>query len=146
MELTINNIIKITIGIVVFTVVVLGVYFAVNEYISPYFSGFSFNNTRYVNVEGSEDICSKKTVLGRIDLHDFSMFKTEKNYLFLGAEPTLIFVDSGGKALMWDGKIKNYEIGRINGVQIEIFVNLDSDFNSAKAFDGAYIGGNEICK
>jgi hypothetical protein len=145
MELTINNLIKIVLGVLVFTIIVLGVYFYFSEYVSPYFSGFHFNSTSNVNIGGSEDICKGKQVIGRIDLYDHSWAKSEKNYLFIGTTPTFIFVDETG-LLKWDDTFRNNEVGRINGAQIEIYVGISSDYSTAKTFDGAYLGGREICK
>ncbi len=41
-ELTINNLIKIIIAVVVLIAVILGVYLSFNNYIIPYFKGFDF--------------------------------------------------------------------------------------------------------
>jgi len=42
MELTINNLIKIIIAVLVLAVIVIGIYFGFRSYIIPYFEGFSF--------------------------------------------------------------------------------------------------------
>ena len=42
MELTINNLIKIIIAVVVIAVVVLGAYLVMKDYIIPYFKGMGF--------------------------------------------------------------------------------------------------------
>jgi len=45
MELTIDNIIKIAIGVFVIVAVVLGIYLAMNSYIIPFFKGLGFGGT-----------------------------------------------------------------------------------------------------
>ena len=42
MELTIDNLIKIIIAVVVIVLVVAGLYFAMKSYVIPYFKGISF--------------------------------------------------------------------------------------------------------
>jgi hypothetical protein len=43
MELTIENIIKIAIGVFVIAAVVLGIYLAMNSYVIPFFKGLGFS-------------------------------------------------------------------------------------------------------
>jgi hypothetical protein len=45
MELTINNLIKIILGVFVFVVVVAGVYLFFKNYVIDFFKNFSFNET-----------------------------------------------------------------------------------------------------
>lgn len=45
MELTINNLIKIIIGVFVFVIVVMGIYLFFRNYVLDFFKNFSFNET-----------------------------------------------------------------------------------------------------
>ena len=44
MELTINNLIKIAIAAAVIVVMILGIYFAMNNYVIPFFKGLGFGS------------------------------------------------------------------------------------------------------
>jgi hypothetical protein len=45
MDLTINNLIKIILGVFVFVIVVGGIYFFFKNYVLDFFENFSFNET-----------------------------------------------------------------------------------------------------
>ena len=50
MELTINNLIKIVIAVVVILLVVAGIYISMRNYVIPFFKGFSFEILRVLNI------------------------------------------------------------------------------------------------
>ncbi len=137
MELTINNLIKIIIAVLVITVLILGIYSGFKSYIIPYFGGFGFGEENENNqIESSTDICDKKTELGYIENNIIWIKKGDKY------EKTDIYIKNG--EIKKDVLFRDPAIGRINGLEIEIY--NDHNTGNAKNINQALIGGLQICK
>ena len=88
MELTTDNLIKIAIGVFVIVVMILGIYFAMNSYVIPYFSGIGFEEPKIdANSEFGKELLKDENLIGSLD---------EDRYLVLkGGEKTEIYFPKG---------------------------------------------------
>lgn len=135
-ELAINNIVKIAIAVFAMIVVIIGIYFSVNDYIIPYFTGISFNQS-YGTTPG---VCNGKTFLGLIE-YRAPWGETNQDFFIYNGEKTSIYFL---KDKIYDkGWLLDSVIGRIQGN--EIFLSPDYNGNY-KILDGAFVDGKEICK
>jgi hypothetical protein len=134
-ELAINNIIKITLGIFAMIVVIMGIYFSVNDYIIPYFTGISFNQS-YGATPG---ICNGKTFLGLIEYRAPWVETNQDFFIYHGEQTSIYFLKDQiyDKNLLFD-KI----IGRIQGSEIVLAPEYSGTY---KFLDGAFVDGKEIC-
>jgi len=140
MELTVNNIIKIIIAVFVIVVLVFGIYLGVKSYIIPYFTeigpsgdGSGGNG----DIGGGVDVCNGKTEIGYID-NNFIYILDKGKY-----KETNFYIDGDNVKEAKPWYKRDSFIGRINGIEIEIFDSEKTDEN--EILDKAIIGGNQIC-
>jgi hypothetical protein len=161
MELTIDNIIKIAIGVFVIVTVVLGIYFAMTSYVIPYFSGIWSENQSSSYTGGGMETCVGKQIIGQIDDKGYFVYtKVEKGEKSGKSETTKIYFDKEGYIKFYNtilgvpSPFSDPAIGRVYGVRIEIFsdsatVQLIKSKNIKTYTDSlnmAFIGGKEICQ
>ena len=144
MELTTNNLIKIIIAVFVIVVVIAGIYLGMRNYVIPYFSGIGFEeNDTGIGVGGDFEVCKGKDgedIVGTLRKEgELYYFVDTNNY-----EPKIYFSDNGEvKRDVW-GWGNDVPLGRVNGVEIEIYTDKKTDYHT-EVLDGALVGGLEIC-
>jgi len=138
MELTINNLIKIIIAVLVIFFFISAAYLSVTNYIIPYFSGMNFTDDD--GGIGSKNICEGKTPYGYLQKEGDKLYYYDRN----GEKTDYYFIEKDNYFQFKEKKIgSDEEIGRINGVELEIYNDYLKYF---KDLDGVYIGGKQVCK
>ncbi len=168
-ELTISNVIKMIVAILVIAVVVLGVYFGFTNYVIPFFKGLGFGDG-VIDDDGfdggleEKSICDGKNVVIIIkedkDLggypHDYFYYRNSKVNAYL--EDNLIY--STYEAVLDDEvtsttTIAKEQVGSIIDNQIKIDIDqvkglgdllTSLDKSAFEMLDDAYISNNEVCK
>ena len=146
MELTINNVIKIVIGVVVIAVVVLGIYLGMTNYIIPYFQGLGPSDGDNGGNGGGggsgAEICQGKVPVGYLDLRR-TITKLTKEYFFISNNQKTWIYFKNGK--VWENNFfGDDEIGSVVGNEIDIkIIERQGD---AGNLHGKLKGGNQICE
>lgn len=145
-DLTISKLIKIVMGGFVIVVVILGLYFAMTNYVFPFFKGLGFESEGPGgDVSGEAGVCEGKISVGRIEKYDpwnapprdYFKYKNEITHIYF-IEDDYIKTEKG---------IGNPIIGRVNGYKIEIENRyMIKKYFPAEKINGTLIGGNEICE
>jgi hypothetical protein len=153
MELTIENIIKIVIGVIVVLAVVGGIYLSFKNYVIPYFAGIGFGEGESGVISGKPTyFCSGKTPLGRFVKEDKRYYfyfnsgdTSQKTDYYLDKDKTLNQVVKFLSNGIWRLGI-NREIGKLEDNRINVYGDYEKEDSYTKALSGAYLDGLEVCK
>ena len=156
MELTTDNLIKIVLGVFVIVALVLGIYFAMNSYVIPYFSGIGFEEPKIdINTDFGKELIQDKNLIGTVDKDGYFTYKNEnveiktdiyfkdgKIYLkeYLGS-----YNKDSWTVTNWikDHLNADQKIGSLDS-QGKIIINKEVQYG--EILNNAYKNGNEIYK
>ena len=92
MELTINNLIKMVIAMLVIVLVIAGIYLGMKSYVIPYFSGIGFEEPKVdINTQFGGELIQDKNLIGRVDKDGFFMYENKKTDLRFKDNKILLF-------------------------------------------------------
>jgi len=152
MELTINNLIKMTIAVLVIVLFMAGLYLGMKTYVIPYFSGIGFEEPRVdVGSQFGQTLIKPENQVGTVGREDGFFYNNgQKTSIYFKkgkikvAEGKWISSDSEIGSVTNDGKIiidMKYVDPLLGGKYTIAGINLD-----AKLLNGAYKFGLEIYK
>ena len=140
-ELTINQLIKIVIALIVMIIIILGIYAGVRYYIIPYFSGIGFEEPKVdINTQFGRELIQEKNLIGRVDSEGFFIYENKKTDLYF-EEGEIKIKEYGWFG--WD-KLNPDESAGIVGNDGKLEVKEITQYYSV--LNGAYKYGNEIYK
>ena len=156
MDLTINNLIKIVIAVVVIAIVIFTIYYGMSNYIIPYFTGVSFGEGKNAGAGsgagGSADVCDGKKGLGEFGQDDITFAGIVYGHAFWywdegmkKSVKTKLYLSKDGEYIRHEDGSPDPIIGRVSGVQIEIDNNYIGE-SYAQTVNGAFIKGKQVCK
>jgi hypothetical protein len=142
MELTINNLIKMVIAVLVIVVVIGGLFMAMKSYVLPYFAGLGFEESNLdVNSQFGQELIKDKNRVGRVDSKGFfiTLENVETEVYFKDQKVRIKEVGFRGVD-EFDLDAKAGTIGKDGRLEVEPITEYYEILN------GAYKYGSEIYK
>ncbi len=141
MELTTENIIKIALGVFVIVTVVLGVYFAMNFYIIPYFSGIGFEEPKIdINSEFGKELMKEENLIGTADNKGYFVYQGTTTKIYF--KKNKVYLRETGW-FGWDWTNPDEEIGKLDN-EGKVVINRNVQYSDV--LNNAYKVGKEIYK
>ena len=139
-ELTINHLIKIIIAVAVIVVVITGVYFAMSNYIVPYFSGLGFEEPKIdTTTTFAQELLKEENIIGSVSGKDFIYEGRKTNFYF---ENGKVYLKKTG---IFDWDITGWDV-KIGNLDSEGKIIISNEVPGTEVFSNTYKYGNEIYK
>ena len=145
MELTINNLIKIAIGVLVLVIVIGGLFFAMKSYVLPYFAGIGFEeSTLDINSQFGRELIKEENKVAMVGVKGFLIIENDKKMIVFKKD-NVYEKEYAGDSKSWvaDKLNPDHKIGRVTK---ERRIEIDSPTEYFDLLNGAYYVGTEIYK
>jgi len=141
MELTINNLIKMAIAVLVIVLVITGIFIGMKNYVIPYFSGIGFEEPKVdINTQFGGELIQDKNLIGRVDNDGFFIYEQKETDLYF-KEGKILIKEKG--MFDWDWANWDSEAGTI---EQDGKLEVKEITEYYEVLNGAYKYGNEIYK
>jgi len=143
MELTVNNLIKMSIAVLVIVLVITGIVIGMKNYVIPYFSGIGFEAPQIeMGTQFAKELVKEENLIGTVDEDNFFIYNHRKTDIYFNFKEHKVMMLVEG-AFGWDWTASDERVGNVeNDGKLVITASVPH----GDILDGAYWLGKEVYK